>query len=152
MEWTSIDVESEGDVSEETGGLSDLKVGLDTDAESMHLEFMRGLPHLSDVQQMHSSIVSEIESRVLRDEVSTLGEFVSELGGEWLDNEIRIPLPSLQRDGFSIGTREDDGSQLVRIMSAGSFGGMIRSFRLPEGMRIEGAKWEGEIVSIRLDD
>ena len=77
MEWTSIDVESEGDVSEETGGLSDLKVGLDTDAESMHREFMRGLPHLSDVQEMHSSVVSEIESRALNDEVSSLGEFVS---------------------------------------------------------------------------
>ena len=139
------------DISDEAGRFADLKVGLDTDAESMHLEFIRGLPHLSDVQEMHSSVVSEIESRALNDEVSPLGEFVSELGGEWLDNEIRIPLPWLQRDGFSIRTREDDGSQLVRIMSAGSFGGMIRSFRLPGGMRVEGAKWEGDIVSIRLD-
>ena len=89
-----MDVESDKDISDEAGGFADLKVGLDTDAESMHREFMRGLPHLSDVQEMHSSVVSEIESRVLRDEISTLGEFVSELGGEWLDNEIRIPLPS----------------------------------------------------------
>ena len=151
MEWTSIDIKSDEDISDAVGGLADLKVGLDTDAESMHLEFMRGLAHLSDVQDMHSSVVSEIESRTLNDEVSPLGEFVSEIGGEWSGNDIRIPLPSVQRDGFSIGTREDGDAQLVRIMSAGSFGGMIRSFRLPEGMRVEGAKWEGDIVSIRLD-
>ena len=151
MEWTSIDVESDKNIREEVGGLADLKVGLDTDAESMHRAFMRGLAHLSDVQEMHSSVVSEIESRVLDDEVSSLGEFVSEIGGQWSDNEIRIPLPSVNRDGFSIGTREDNGSHLVRIMSVESFGGMIRSFRLPEGMRVEGAKWEGDIVSIRLD-
>ena len=46
MEWTKIDVESDKDITEEVGGLADLKVGLDTDAESMHREFMRGLPHL----------------------------------------------------------------------------------------------------------
>ena len=151
MEWTSIDVESDKDIREEVGELADLKIGLETDAESMHREFMRDLPHLSDVQEMHSSVVSEIESRALNDEVSSLGEFISELGGEWSGNDIRIPLTSVQRDGFSIGTREDGDAQLVRIMSAESFGGMIRSFRLPEGMRVEGAKWEGDIVSIRLD-
>ena len=151
MEWTSIDVESDKNIREEVGGLANLKVGLDTDAESMHREFMRGLPHLSDVQEMHSSVVSEIESRALNDEISSLGEFVSEIGGEWSGNDIRIPLPSVQRDGFFIGTKEDGDAQLVRIMSSESFGGMIRSFRLPEGMRVEGAKWEGDIVSIRLD-
>ena len=87
----------------------------------------------------------------MNDEVSSLGEFVSEICGEWSGNDIRIPLSSVQRDGFSIGTREDGAAQLVRIMSAESFGGMIRSFRLPEGMRVEGAKWEGDIFSIRLD-
>ena len=151
MEWTRIDVESDKDITEEVGGLVDLKIGLDTDAESMHREFMRGLPHLSDVQEMHSSVVSEIESRAMNDVASSLGEFVSEIGGEWSGNDIRLPLPSVQRDGFSIGTKEDGDSQLVRIMSAGSFGGVIRSFRLPKGMRVEGAKWEGDIVSIRLD-
>ena len=94
MEWTSIDVESDKDIREEVGGLADLKVGLDTDAESMHREFMRGLPHLSDVQEMHSSVVSEIESRALNDEVSSLGEFVSEIGGEWSGNCLLYTSPS----------------------------------------------------------
>ena len=33
MEWTSIDVESDKNIREEVGGLADLKVGLDTDAD-----------------------------------------------------------------------------------------------------------------------
>ena len=151
MEWTTIDVKSDEGIDMEAGGLVDLKVGLDTDAESMHREFMRGLAHLSDVQEMHSSVVSEIETRALNVEISPLGEFVTEIGGEWSGNDVRIPLPSVQRDGFSIDTREDGDSQLVRIISPGNLGGMIRSFRLPVGMRIEGAKWEGDIVSIRLE-
>lgn len=151
MEWTSIDVETDSDITEAVGGLVDLNVGLDTDAESMHQEFLRGQPHLSEVRRRHSSLVSEIESRALGDDVSTIGEFVSDIGGEWNGNDIRIPLPSAERDGFSIQTREEDGSQLVRVISSERFGGMIRSFLIPEGMRVEGAKWEGDIVSIRLD-
>ena len=94
MEWTSIDVESDKDVREEFGGLADLKVGLDTDAESMHREFMKGLPHLSDVQEMHSSVVSEIESRALSDEISSLGEFGSGCHYRTIRHlsPIRIPL------------------------------------------------------------
>tara|TARA_B100000945_G_scaffold305771_1_gene292576 strand:- start:6984 stop:7439 length:456 start_codon:yes stop_codon:yes gene_type:complete len=151
MEWTRVDIESDIDIAELVGGLADLKVGLDTDAQSMHQEFMKGLPHLSEVQEKHTAVVSEIESRALGEEVSTLGEFVTELGGEWSENEIRIPLPSVDKGGFSIDTRGDGDSQLVRVISAESFGGMLRSFRLPEGMTVKGARWEGEIFSIRLD-
>ena len=76
MEWTRIDVQSDEGIIEGIEGLSDLKVGLDTDAESMHQEFLGALPHLSEVQEMHGEVVSEIESRALSDSVSTLGQFV----------------------------------------------------------------------------
>ena len=81
MEWTRVDVQSDSEM-ESIGSLADLKVGLDTDAESMHRGFLNELPHLSEVMEMHGSLVSDIESRALGDSVSTLGEFVSEFGGE----------------------------------------------------------------------
>ena len=83
MEWTRVDVQSDETIIDGVGGLADLKVGLDTDAESMHKEFLNSLPHLSEVQGMHEVVASDIESRALSDSVSTLGEFVSEFGGEW---------------------------------------------------------------------
>ncbi len=146
-----MDVESDIDIMEGVGGLADLKVGLDTDAESMHQEFLKGLPHLSEVREMHTAVVSDIESRSLSESVSTLGEFVSEFGGEWSESEIRIPLPSADREEFAIETNSQDGPQLVRIISPERFGGMLRSFLLPEGMRVSSAEWEGDIISIKLD-
>ena len=150
MEWTRVDVQSDSEI-EEISGLADLKVGLDTDAESMHRGFLNELPHLSEVMEVHNSVVSDIESRVMSDSVSTLGEFVSEFGGEWTESEIRLPLKTANKSKFAIDTTIEDDSQIVRVISPERFGGLIRKFRLPEGRSVSKAIWEGEFISIKLD-
>ena len=150
MEWTRVDVQSDAGI-EATGVLADLKVGLDTDAESMHIEFLNELPHLSEVMEVHNSLVSDIESRVMSDSVSTLGEFVSEFGGEWTESEIRLPLKTANKSKFAIDTTIENDSQIVRVISPERFGGLIRKFRLPEGRSVSKAIWEGEFISIKLD-
>ena len=150
MEWTRVDIQSDAGI-EATGGLADLKLGLDTDAESMHMGFLNELPHLSEVMEIHNSLVSDIESRVMSDSVSTLGEFVSEFGGEWSESEIRLPLKTTNKRGFAIDTSIENESQLVRVASPERFGGLIKTFRLPEGRSVSKAIWEGEFISIKLD-
>ena len=150
MEWTRVDVQSDAGI-EATGGLADLKLGLDTDAESMHMGFLNELPHLSEVMEVHNSIVSDIESRVMSDSISTLGEFVSEFGGEWSESEIRLPLKTTNKRGFAIDTSIENESQLVRVVSPERFGGLIKTFRLPEGRSVSKAIWEGDFISIKLD-
>ena len=150
MEWTRVDVRSDTEI-ETIGSLADLKVGLDTDAESMHREFMSSLPHLSEVMELHGSVVSDVESRVLSETVSTLGEFVSEFGGEWSESEIRLPLANVNKDEFAIDTGVENESQIVRIISPERFGGFIRSFRLPEGRTLSEAIWEGEMMTIKME-
>ncbi len=150
MEWTRVDVQSDAGI-EATGVLADLKVGLDTDAESMHIEFLNELPHLSEVMEVHNSLVSDIESRVMSDSVSTLGEFVSEFGGEWSESEIRLPLKTADKSKFAIDTTIENDSQIVRVISPERFGGLIRKFRLPEGRSVSKAIWEGEFISIKMD-
>ena len=150
MEWTRVDVQSDAGI-EATGVLADLKVGLDTDAESMHIEFLNELPHLSEVMEVHNSLVSDIESRVMSDSVSTLGEFVSEFGGEWTESEIRLPLKTANKSKFAIDTTIENDSQIVRVISPERFGGLIRKFQLPEGRSVSKAIWEGEFISIKLD-
>jgi len=150
MEWTRVDIQSDAGI-EATGGLADLKLGLDTDAESMHMGFLNELPHLSEVMEIHNSLVSDIESRVMSDSVSTLGEFVSEFGGEWSESEIRLPLKTTNKRGFAIDTSIENESQLVRVVSPERFGGLIKTFRLPEGRSVSKAIWEGEFISIKLD-
>ena len=150
MEWTRVDVQSDSEM-ESIGSLADLKVGLDTDAESMHRGFLNELPHLSEVMEMHGSLVSDIESRALSDSVSTLGEFVSEFGGEWSESEIRLPLSNANKRDFAIETTDENDSQIVRMISPERFGGLIRTFRLPRGMVVSGAIWEGEFITIKFD-
>tara|TARA_B100000700_G_scaffold177744_1_gene196415 strand:- start:17157 stop:17609 length:453 start_codon:yes stop_codon:yes gene_type:complete len=150
MEWTRVDVQSDAEI-ESIGSLADLKVGLDTDAESMHMGFLNELPHLSEVMEVHNSVVSDIESRVMSDSVSTLGEFVSEFGGEWSESEIRLPLKTADKSKFAIDTTIENDSQIVRVISPERFGGLIRKFRLPEGRSVSKAIWEGEFISIKLD-
>ena len=150
MEWTRVDVQSDAEI-ESIGSLADLKFGLDTDAESMHMGFLNELPHLSEVMEVHNSVVSDIESRVMSDSVSTLGEFVSEFGGEWTESEIRLPLKTTNKRGFAIDTSIENESQLVRVVSPERFGGLIKTFRLPEGRSVSKAIWEGEFISIKLD-
>ena len=150
MEWTRVDVQSDSEI-ESIGSLADLKVGLDTDAESMHRGFLNELPHLSEVMEMHGSLVSDIESRALSDSVSTLGEFVSEFGGEWSESEIRLPLSNANKRDFAIETTDENDSQIVRMISPERFGGLIRTFRLPRGMVVSGAIWEGEFITIKFD-
>ena len=150
MEWTRVDIQSDAGI-EATGGLADLKLGLDTDAESMHMGFLNELPHLSEVMEVHNSIVSDIESRVMSDSISTLGEFVSEFGGEWSESEIRLPLKTTNKRGFAIDTSIENESQLVRVVSPERFGGLIKTFRLPEGRSVSKAIWEGDFISIKLD-
>tara|TARA_Y100001970_G_scaffold93661_1_gene118002 strand:+ start:1850 stop:2302 length:453 start_codon:yes stop_codon:yes gene_type:complete len=150
MEWTRVDVQSDAEI-ESIGSLADLKVGLDTDAESMHMGFLNELPHLSEVMEVHNSVVSDIESRVMSDSVSTLGEFVSEFGGEWSESEIRLPLKTADKSKFAIDTTIENDSQIVRVISPERFGGLIRKFRLPEGRSVSKAIWEGEFISIKMD-
>ena len=150
MEWTRVDVQSESEI-EAIGDLADLKVGLDTDAESMHRVFLNELPHLSDVMETHNSVVSEVESRVIGRSISTLGEFVSEFGGEWSGSEIRLPLQTTNKNEIAIDTTIENDSQIVRMISPERFGGLVRKFRLPEGRSVSEAIWEGEFITIKLD-
>ena len=150
MEWTRVDVQSEAEI-EAIGDLADLKVGLDTDAESMHRVFLNELPHLSDVMETHNSVVSEVESRVIGRSISTLGEFVSEFGGEWSGSEIRLPLQTTNKNEIAIDTTIENDSQIVRMISPERFGGLVRKFRLPEGRSVSEAIWEGEFIKIKLD-
>ena len=150
MVWTRVDVQSEAEI-EAIGDLADLKVGLDTDAESMHRVFLNELPHLSDVMETHNSVVSEVESRVIGRSISTLGEFVSEFGGEWSGSEIRLPLQTTNKNEIAIDTTIENDSQIVRMISSERFGGLVRKFRLPEGRSVSEAIWEGEFITIKLD-
>ena len=150
MEWTRVHIKTDDDSTKGHLGLDAKKLDLDTDAASMHQEFLRSLHHLSEVQEMHREVVSDVSSKPLEDTVSTLGEFLSEFGGEWEGSEVRVPLPSSFRDEVMVHTKNDGGRQLVCIISPERFGGSLKTFALPLGKALVEAFWEGDYLSMTL--
>ncbi|MBI87793.1 MAG: hypothetical protein CMB67_02025 [Euryarchaeota archaeon] len=150
MEWTKVSIRTDEDSATGDLGLEGLKLDLDSDAESMHREFLRGLPHLSEVQERHRGVVSDVSAKPLEGSISTLGEFLSEFGGEWEGSEVRIPLPTSMRDEVLVHTKKEGGRQLVRLISPERFGGILKTFDLPEGTGIAEVFWEGDYLSMRL--
>ena len=150
MEWTRVHIKTDDDSTKGHLGLDARKLDLDTDAASMHQEFLRSLHHLSEVQEMHREVVSDVSSKPLEVTVSTLGEFLSEVGGEWEGSEVRVPLPSSFRDEVMVHTKNDGGRQLVCIISPERFGGSLKTFDLPLGKALVEAFWEGDYLSMTL--
>ena len=74
MEWKRVHLESDENSLETIHGFDDLKIGLDTDAESMHQNFLKAVPQLEEIKNRHNQMLSNLESRELRKTVSTLGD------------------------------------------------------------------------------
>ena len=152
MEWRRIDVEIGDSEESEDSDTVEISMGFDTDAKSMHSDFLSELTHLTEVQEKHYNVIREMESEVQRISVSPLDEFVSEFGAELSEYEISIPFKTTNISGISMETKDDDEGQLVRIIESERFGGLIKSFRLPLGKGVIGAGIEGEILSVKLDN
>ena len=150
MEWTRGHVESDEISGEKAHSFDDLKIGLDTDAESMHQNFLKAVPQLEEIKNRHNQMLSNLESRELRKTVSTLGDFLSEFGGEWSDPLIRMPISIADREGVVLEIGREESTELVRIISPERFGGMMRTFRVPDGKSLVSAIWEDECLILRL--
>ena len=150
MEWKRVHLESDENSLETIHGFDDLKIGLDTDAESMHQNFLKAVPQLEEIKNRHNQMLSNLESRELRKTVSTLGDFLSEFGGEWSDPLIRMPISIADREGVVLEIGREESTELVRIISPERFGGMMRTFRVPDGKSLVSAVWEDECLLLRL--
>ncbi len=137
MEWTRVSVQPNEEPFTSNMGLGGKKIGLDDRADDLHQAFIGSFSHLSEAREKHEELVSEIHPRGHDPSISTLGELLSELGGEWAGSEIRIPLHESSREEFVIETKEEEAVVLVRLISPERFGGMFKTFALPTGMRIE---------------
>ncbi|MBJ28789.1 MAG: hypothetical protein CMB61_01855 [Euryarchaeota archaeon] len=152
MEWRRIDVEIDDSIESDDSDMVGSKMGFETNAESMHSEFLSGLTHLSEVQESHYNVIAEIESGIQRTIVKPLDDFVAEYGAKLSELEIIIPFRSTNLSGISMEAKDDVEGQIVRIIESERFGGLIKSFRLPPRREVVGAEIEGEFLSIKLDD
>jgi len=152
MEWTRVSVQPSDDSLVDYLGFGDLKIGLDDHADDLHKSFLGDFSHLSEARERHTELVSEMHPSDLGAHFSTLGELLSEFGGEWVDSEIRIPFQGKTSREVVVETKNEEGVGLVRLISPERFGGIMRTFVMPKGSSLSDVRWEGEFLTMKIED
>ncbi|MBC96050.1 hypothetical protein CL649_04210 [bacterium] len=127
--------------------------GLDTNAQNLHQDFIKNLPHLSEVRNDHIEIFSEIASDIetakmnIRDLLST-NDILNEFDGEIDEKGISLPIKIRSADDIIIQSRMENENQIVQIISSNINGGIFRSFVMPDDCQINSITSGNGIIEI----
>jgi hypothetical protein len=157
MTWrrVEIDISDEGEGGETSHPSSSL--GLDISASESHSQFLAESSHISEVSRGHEGFLNQVgvipeSSKMASNEILPVGELVADLGGSVNGDFMEIPMPSADRRDVVLEVMEGELGSLARIMSPSSFGGVLRTFRLPSGSIISGATWNGHTLGLSLEN
>jgi len=154
MEWTSLDV-GESDDPKSGHISSEMKMGLDIDAEGMHRRFLDELAANFDVFSKHQNFIGDLASGIgvfsdKEDDVISLEELIEDMNGKMIAGDLCLHLP-YYKEVVSVQIRESDGFQLVRMVTSDLSMEIFRTFMLPEGKRISSAYWEGDLLRMKIE-
>ena len=127
--------------------------GLDTNAQNLHENFIKNLPHLSEVRNEHMGIMADISSEIEDAKSKNRGllsteDLLNEFDGEMDEKGISLPIKIYSSDDMVIQSRVEYESQIVRITSASINGGIFRSFIMPNGCEISSISSRNGIIEI----
>ena len=127
--------------------------GLDTNAQSLHKDFIKNLPHLSEVRNEHMGIMADISSEIEGAKSKNRGlinteDLLNEFDGEMDEKGISLPIKIHSSDDMVIQSRIENENQIVRITSANINGGIFRSFIMPNGCEISSISSGNGIIEI----
>ena len=127
--------------------------GLDTNAQNLHENFIKNLPHLSEVRNEHMGIMADISSEIEDAKSKNRGllsteDLLNEFDGEMDEKGISLPIKIHSSDDMVIQSRVENESQIVRITSASINGGIFRSFIMPNGCEISSISSRNGIIEI----
>ena len=127
--------------------------GLDTNAQNLHENFIKNLPHLSEVRNEHMGIMADISSEIEDAKSKNRGllsteDLLNEFDGEMDEKGISLPKIIHSSDDKVIQSRVENESQIVRITSASINGGIFRSFIMPNGCEISSISSRNGIIEI----
>ena len=127
--------------------------GLDTNAQNLHGNFIKNLPHLSEVRNEHMGIMADISSKIEDAKSKNRGllsteDLLNEFDGEMDEKGISLPIKIHSSDDMVIQSRVENESQIVRITSASINGGIFRSFIMPNGCEISSISSRNGIIEI----
>ena len=127
--------------------------GLDTNAQRLHRDFIKNLPHLSEVRNDHMAIVADIGSNIEAGIINNRSilsteDLLNEFNGEMDGKGISLPIKIASSDDIIIQSRMENENQIVQIISAEINGGIFRSFIMPNGCEITGISSGNGIIEI----
>ena len=127
--------------------------GLDTNAQSLHKDFIKNLPHLSEVRNEHMGIIADISSEIEGTKSKNRGlinteDLLNEFDGEMDEKGISLPIKIHSSDDMVIQSRIENENQIVRITTANINGGIFRSFIMPNGCEISSISSGNGIIEI----
>ena len=126
---------------------------LDTNAQSLHRDFITNLPHLSEVRNDHMAIVADIGSDIetiknTKRSIISTEDLLNEYNGEMDDRGISLPIKINSSDDLVIRSRMENEKQIVQITSANINGGIFRNFIMPNGCEITGISSGNGVLEI----
>ena len=127
--------------------------GLDTNAQNLHKNFIKNLPHLSEVRNEHMGIMADISSKIEDAKSKNRGllsteDLLNEFDGEMDEKGISLPIKIHSSNDMVIQSRVENENQIVRIISASINGGIFRSFIMPNGCEISSISSGNGIIEI----
>ena len=127
--------------------------GLDTNAQNLHEDFIKNLPHLSEVRNEHMGIMADISSKIEDAKSKNRGllsteDLLNEFDGEMDEKGISLPIKIHSSNDMVIQSRVENENQIVRIISASINGGIFRSFIMPNGCEISSISSGNGIIEI----
>jgi len=134
-------------------GLSN--AGLDETAENMHQRFLTDLPHLNDAMLEHQGVLAEASGIVSKSLESarlfgSSSAVIEEIDQNTAQQGFDLDLRQVDFEGLSVSTMLGDGVNFVRIIAPERFGGLIRTYKLPQGMSVDSAILDEGILQLKF--
>ena len=126
---------------------------LNSNAQDLHEKFLMNTSHLSEVQNNHQKIISDIsidleETKMKIREIKVIDDILGEFGGTKTDLGIAFPIPSRSPDDLILRTKSENETQIIQILSTQIFGGLLRTFKLPPGKEVHKVTWNNGIIEL----
>lgn len=126
---------------------------LNSNAQDLHEKFLMNTSHLSEVQNNHQKIISDIsidleETKMKIREIKVIDDILREFGGTKTDLGIAFPIPSRSPEDLIFQTKSENETQIIQILSTQIFGGLLRTFKLPPGKEVRKVTWNNGIIEL----
>ena len=156
MEWVKVSIRPEESNAHPKHALLDTDVGLDSDSSSSHQRFFSDIPHMAEVIDNHEnstkrSLLPGIDSIGGYGSIKSFGERVAVIGAESIGDGLEIPLSKSRMEGAILEKGSTESGQFIRFVSPEKFGGRIESFKLPNGITLNEAFWDGDKLRITFN-